>query len=987
MAATSTSEPLQLTLAEVEASLCRDSFYDFVRTFWGVIIPEAPVWNWHIEYLCDELQLIAERVFQNKPKEYDLVLNISPGSSKSTIVSVMFPAWCWVKKPSTRLICASYAFALASDLARKSRDVIKSDKYQAYFHDVRIRDDHASVTDFANTKGGDRLSVGVNGAVMGRHGHFLIVDDPLDPNQAHSEAEIRSANHWMIETIPQRKISNLVTPMILIMQRLHHDDPTGAMLERARKEGAAKIKHICLPADVFDRNGGKFKVQPPELEKRYVKGVMDPTRFPESVLREKEVNLGAYGYAGQYGQNPTPASGGMFQCLVAGTMVETARGPVPIESVTTDDLVLTRMGYREVEWSGKTKDADELAVLLTSDGTLLAGTPDHRVLLKSGEYVSMNSLTLEDTLVPISEVRQCLREKSGLKSSRANTFACADAVKQFASSFDTKIEESRSMSTGTTLGVLKEKSYSSKESNTTEVRRANTSDREEPSTHYIELSGSTTTGVFPMAIISITKTRTNSTIQLKILSACPHQSTHGCMERSLNLKPEKGIYDTTSQTLVEKYIESELRDCGQSGSLSNTLAWIAEKACFLEHLESLENYAVRLATTNTVGSVSVYDLTIREAHEFLANGLMVHNCHYFNQRCKAAPFRAQRIFFVDRAATQGAGCYTAAVLMAKCPEGNYYVEHVLRGQWEPDERNKRLRAACLMFRNRYGPGNEPQIWVEREGGSSGRDAFKGVARALDGFYVREATVTGDKATRAEPWSAQLAALNVYLVEDGRWDVNAYVEEHLAFPLGKYVDQVDASTGSYNLLANSRIRSNVLRSVPLERKSKKNSVRILVSDEAHLEQFTIDKPALLVAFQDPEGGRSAGTALSVVEGRHNAAKVVDTLSLRFAPIDLADHQEVWGVPLPDYGLPVEDLVMDESAGKRLWGFLLKSRPEPCGIIVLVDSGDGRAQSTALALADAMRIDRSDIEAVETLETDPKIPHVYKMTKHTKHMVVR
>src|SRR5690606_9908501 len=61
---------------ELVGSVCKDSFYEFVKEFWSVIVPEKPVWNWHIEYLCNELQKIAERVFQGKPKLYDLVVNI-----------------------------------------------------------------------------------------------------------------------------------------------------------------------------------------------------------------------------------------------------------------------------------------------------------------------------------------------------------------------------------------------------------------------------------------------------------------------------------------------------------------------------------------------------------------------------------------------------------------------------------------------------------------------------------------------------------------------------------------------------------------------------------------------------------------------------------------------------------------------------------------------------------------------------------------------
>ncbi len=288
---------------ELIASICKDSFYEFLLEFWDVVISEPPIWNWHIRYLCDELQKVAERVFLSLPKLYDLIINISPGSTKSTICSIMFPAWCWTRKPSIRTIGASYAYSLAMDLSRKSRDVVKSDKFRACFPEVNIREDQDSKGYFVNTKNGDRFSVGVNGSVTGMHGHLIIVDDPLDPNQAASSADLKAANNWMAETLPSRKVNKAVAPMILIMQRLHQNDPTAAKLE---KREFSPVKHICIPAELTDN------VNPPELREHYIDGLMDPVRLSHQVLRECLADVGDYGYAGQYLQDPVPRGGAMF---------------------------------------------------------------------------------------------------------------------------------------------------------------------------------------------------------------------------------------------------------------------------------------------------------------------------------------------------------------------------------------------------------------------------------------------------------------------------------------------------------------------------------------------------------------------------------------------------------------------------------------------------------------------------------------------------
>lgn len=297
-----------ISKSELEASICRDSFYDFFLRFWSSVIPESFSDNWHILYLCMELQRMAERVFEGKPKEYDLIINISPGSTKSTIVSVMFPAWCWTRMASARIICGSYAYHLAMDLSRKCRDVVQSDKWIELFGDIYLREDQNTKGYFVNTNGGSRVAVGTGGSITGMHGHIIIIDDPLDPNQAVSEAELAAANRWMGETLPTRKVDKVITPTILIMQRLHQDDPSGRLLAMTDK---IKLKHICLPAEIDDAN--KMEVKPRKLVRQYKNGLMDIVRLPKSVLKEARAELGEYGYAGQFLQRPVPLGGGMFK--------------------------------------------------------------------------------------------------------------------------------------------------------------------------------------------------------------------------------------------------------------------------------------------------------------------------------------------------------------------------------------------------------------------------------------------------------------------------------------------------------------------------------------------------------------------------------------------------------------------------------------------------------------------------------------------------
>ena len=283
------------------AELCRRDFYRFVIEFWNTIIPDEPVYNWHIEYLCNELQTVAENTIANNPKMYDLIINIPPGTTKSTICTIMFPVWCWTRAEWLRFIAGSYSADLSLEHAVKSRDIIRSDKFKALFPHIQIRRDRDNKGSYSNVQNGNRTSTSVGGTITGKHAHIIIIDDPLNPKQAASPVKLKTANDWMDSTLSSRKVDKALTPTILIMQRLHEDDCTGHIIAK----GKDKIKHICLPAE----DGPNVK--PSDLRLRYKDGLLDPVRLRPEIIKEAKIDLGTYGYAGQYEQNPVPLDGGL----------------------------------------------------------------------------------------------------------------------------------------------------------------------------------------------------------------------------------------------------------------------------------------------------------------------------------------------------------------------------------------------------------------------------------------------------------------------------------------------------------------------------------------------------------------------------------------------------------------------------------------------------------------------------------------------------
>lgn len=292
---------------ELTASICKESLFEFLREMWDVIIPEKPVFNWHIKYLCDRAQRAVERVFVGKPKKGDLVVNVPPGSTKSTVFSIMLNAWALVRMPSIRFLGGSYAYSLAQDLSRKTRDLIKSEKFKKLFPHVKIREDQDAKGHFITDKGGERYAVGSGGVVIGKHFHLIVIDDPIDPQAALSDAEVKQVNDWMENTLSQRKVDKAFSLTILVMQRLSEVDPSGFRLSKEKRRDDP-IKHIRLPAELI----GDDAPCPKSVAKMYVNRLLDPIRLPRSVL-DREKKRGQFHYAGQYLQTPVPPAGGMFQ--------------------------------------------------------------------------------------------------------------------------------------------------------------------------------------------------------------------------------------------------------------------------------------------------------------------------------------------------------------------------------------------------------------------------------------------------------------------------------------------------------------------------------------------------------------------------------------------------------------------------------------------------------------------------------------------------
>lgn len=156
----------------------------------------------------------------------------------------------------------------------------------------------------------------------------------------------------------------------------------------------------------------------------------------------------------------------------------------------------------------------------------------------------------------------------------------------------------------------------------------------------------------------------------------------------------------------------------------------------------------------------------------------------------------QAIRYWDKAGTHDGGAYSAGVLMVRLVDGTFCVVDVRRGQWSAFERERMILQTAELDQQMY---ETTRTIVEQEPGSGGKESAESTIRMLSGFSVEADRVTGAKEVRADPFAAQWQAGNVKLVA-GAW-TRDYLDEHEQFPTSKFKDQVDASSGAFNKLAN------------------------------------------------------------------------------------------------------------------------------------------------------------------------------------------
>jgi predicted phage terminase large subunit-like protein len=289
------------------------SLSQFLAQSWEVLTPGQELqWGWFLDLICEYLEALLEGELDERHR--NLLLNMPPRHLKTTLVSIVFPCWCWLRYPSLRFLCLSYSASLANGHNQQRRKLIQSEFYQGFWSQgLRLVQAANRISEFENEYQGAMVSRGLDGSVTGLGGDLLIFDDPNnpeadDPDSPRPESGVQRhrALHRFQDFSATRK-NHPQAPILVVQQRTHVGDISGWILENARD----RYNWLKLPTVAQEEEAIEYPLSG-DRTIRTPGDYLHPERFGEEEEQEARLVLGNWLFAARHQQSPMPLGGGLI---------------------------------------------------------------------------------------------------------------------------------------------------------------------------------------------------------------------------------------------------------------------------------------------------------------------------------------------------------------------------------------------------------------------------------------------------------------------------------------------------------------------------------------------------------------------------------------------------------------------------------------------------------------------------------------------------
>lgn len=291
------------------------SLHYFVKLMWPVLEPATPFADgWWPKAWCEHLEAVTNGYYDAEGKHRyitRLIGNCPPGSTKSLLTNVFWPAWVWgpCNKPWTRFLTAAYTQGLTERDNDRMRQLIQSPEYQRRWGRRFTANDSKII--FQNNKTGWKIASSVSGTITGMRADVFICDDPNNIKETESPTVRASTNQFLSEVLPTRLNSISKSAIVVIQQRTHEEDATGFLLRPQR--GGDRWTYVMVPME-YDPEWTCGQTTIGWTDPRRVRGELFwPARFSKEEVQILREDLTDYAWAGQMQQHPEPRGGAIIK--------------------------------------------------------------------------------------------------------------------------------------------------------------------------------------------------------------------------------------------------------------------------------------------------------------------------------------------------------------------------------------------------------------------------------------------------------------------------------------------------------------------------------------------------------------------------------------------------------------------------------------------------------------------------------------------------
>lgn len=259
------------------------NFLEFVKHVWPSFIAGR-----HHKIFADKLERVASGELKR------LIVNMPPRHTKSEFASYLFPAWIMGRQPNRKIIQATHTAELAVGFGRKVKNLIDSDVYREVFPDLQLAKDAKASGRWSTDKGGEYYAVGVGGALAGRGGDLVVIDDPVSEQDAMSPTALDNIYEWYTSGPRQRLQPG--GAIVIVMTRWSIRDLTAKVLQKQSEGGADQWEVVEFPA-IFPDSGS----------------VLWPEFWNKDELEAVKASIPVAKWNAQYLQNPTAEEGAIIK--------------------------------------------------------------------------------------------------------------------------------------------------------------------------------------------------------------------------------------------------------------------------------------------------------------------------------------------------------------------------------------------------------------------------------------------------------------------------------------------------------------------------------------------------------------------------------------------------------------------------------------------------------------------------------------------------